>query len=189
MTQLRQCDACSQNVLKCLGYCMKQTDSILPWGLYSDNTQRTSKRGENISHASTSLFSPWFDVICALSEYRRTAKWNLFVNRPFPNCFEPHNESEAKCKVFVMKISFHSYANKTNFLMKRFALSLTFIVRFTATRKWPIIASLSKWKNLLEFILSELHVFIRKLFKIPANKQLIHCSQRTSNIKAVLGLW
>ena len=38
-----------------------------------------------------------------------------------------------------MKISFHSYANKTNFLMKRFALSLTFIVTFTATRKWPIV--------------------------------------------------
>ena len=28
-------------------------------------------------------------------------------HRPFPSCFEPHYESEAKCKVFVMKISFH----------------------------------------------------------------------------------
>ena len=27
----------------------------------------------------TSSFSPRFDVICALSEYIRTAKWNLFV--------------------------------------------------------------------------------------------------------------
>ena len=61
--------------------------------------------------------------------------WN---NRPFPSCCEPHNESEAKCKVFIMKISFHSYANKTNFHMKSFALSLAFIMRFTATRKWPI---------------------------------------------------
>ena len=60
------------------------------------------------------------------------------LNRPFPSCFEPHYESEAKCKVFVMKISFHSYANKTNFHMKSFALSLAFMVRFTATRKWPI---------------------------------------------------
>ena len=42
------------------------------------------------------------------------------VNRPFPSCFEPHHESEAKCKVFVMQISFHSYANKTNFHMKMF---------------------------------------------------------------------
>ena len=60
-------------------------------------------------------------------------------NRPFPSCFEPHYESEAKCQVFVMKISFHSYANKTSFRMKSFALSLAFIVRFTATRKCPIL--------------------------------------------------
>ena len=38
-----------------------------------------------------------------------------------------------------MKISFNSYANKTNyFCMKSFAISLAFIMRFTATRKWPI---------------------------------------------------
>ena len=43
-------------------------------------------------------------------------------NRPFPSSFEPHYEREAKCKVFVMKISFHSYANKTNFHMKSIAL-------------------------------------------------------------------
>ena len=39
-----------------------------------------------------------------------------------PNCFEPHYESEAKCKVFIVKISFHSScssANKTNFQMKK----------------------------------------------------------------------
>ena len=59
-------------------------------------------------------------------------------NRLFPSCFEPHYDSEAKCKVIIMKISFHSYANKTNFHMKSFALSLAFIMRFTATRKWPI---------------------------------------------------
>ena len=56
-------------------------------------------------------------------------------NRPFPSCCEPHYESEAKCEVFVMKISFHSHANKTNFHMKSFALSVAFIVRFTAIRK------------------------------------------------------
>ena len=62
----------------------------------------------------------------------------LLVNRPFSSCFEPHYESEAKCKVFVVKINFHSYANKTNFHMKSVALSLAFIMRFTATRKWSI---------------------------------------------------
>ena len=40
-----------------------------------------------------------------------------------PSCFELHNESEARGKVFVMKISFHSHANKTNFQMKSFALT------------------------------------------------------------------
>ena len=59
-------------------------------GLYFDNAQRTSKRGENISHATsrTSLFSPRFDVLCALSKYRPKAKWNLFV-KCFPNVLSP----------------------------------------------------------------------------------------------------
>ena len=72
------------------------------------------------------------------------------INRPFPSCFEPPYESEAKCEVFVMKISFHSYANKTYFHMKSFALSLAFIVRFTATRIWPIENTLYLLKILLE---------------------------------------
>ena len=59
-------------------------------------------------------------------------------NTPFPSRFEPHYESKPKCKVFIMKISFHSYANKTNFPMESFTLNLTFIMKFTATRKWPI---------------------------------------------------
>ena len=41
-----------------------------------------------------------------------------------------------------MKIIFHSHTNKTNFHMKSFARSLAFIVRFTATRKWPILFTL-----------------------------------------------
>ena len=61
------------------------------------------------------------------------------MNRPFPSCFEPHYESEAKCKIFAMKISFHSDVKNTNFNMKIFALSLAFIVRLSATRKWPIV--------------------------------------------------
>ena len=61
-------------------------------------------------------------------------------NRSFSSCCEPHYESEANCKVLIMKTSFHSYANKTNFHMKSFALSLTFMMRFTTTRKWPIEA-------------------------------------------------
>ena len=53
--------------------------------LYSDNAQMTSKRGENKEvryepqASSVLMFLPRFDVLCALSEYRPTAKWNLFV--------------------------------------------------------------------------------------------------------------
>ena len=47
-------------------------------------------------------------------------------------------KARLSAKFLVMKISFHSFANKTYFDTKSFALSLAFIVRFTATRKWPI---------------------------------------------------
>ena len=59
-------------------------------------------------------------------------------NMSFPGCSEPHYESEASCTVLILKISFHSHANKTNFHMKSFALSLAFVMRLKATRKWPI---------------------------------------------------
>ena len=40
--------------------------------------------------------------------------------------------------VFILKLSSHSYAKITNFQMKGFALSLAFVTRFKATRKWPL---------------------------------------------------
>ena len=55
------------------------------------------------------------------------------VNGPFPSCIEPHYESKAKCKVFIVKISFDSHSNKTNFRVKSFALSLAFIIRLHLT--------------------------------------------------------
>ena len=76
--------------------------------------------------------------LCWMTEPCKPPIRKFYTNRPFPSCFEPHYEIEAKCKAFVLKISFHSNANKTNFHMNSFALSLSFIVRFTATRKWPI---------------------------------------------------
>ena len=44
LTQLSQSDVRSRNVLKCLGYCIKQIADFAVV-LYSDNVQRTSKRG------------------------------------------------------------------------------------------------------------------------------------------------
>ena len=60
------------------------------------------------------------------------------TNRPFPSCCEPHYESEAKCKAFHTKVIFVCIWVKTNFHNKNFAFSLAFIMRFKATRKWPI---------------------------------------------------
>ena len=45
-------------------------------------------------------------------------------NRPFPSCFEPYYESEAKCKAINVKINY--------------VRPLAFIIRFNATLKWPI---------------------------------------------------
>ena len=73
--------------------------------------------------------------------YRLIARYimaAMSVVRPFPSCCEPHHESEAKCKTFHMKISFVCILMKTNFHNKNFALSLAFIIRFKATRKWSV---------------------------------------------------
>ena len=53
--------------------------------------------------------------------------------------FEPHYESEAKCKAFHVKISFVCKRMKTHFDNKNFGRNLAFIMRFKATRKWPIV--------------------------------------------------
>ena len=73
-----------------------------------------------------------FSILWTVHTRRCTIYRWCVLNRPFPSSFEPHFEGEAKC---------NSYANK-NFLMKSFALSLAFIMRFTATRKWPILLPL-----------------------------------------------
>ena len=46
---------------------------------------------------------------------------------------------------FVMIISFHSYANKPNFHLKSFALSLAFIMRFRATQKYHGLFAWRYW--------------------------------------------
>ena len=47
-------------------------------------------------------------------------------------------KARLSAKAFHMKIIFVCVWMKTNFHNKSFALSLAFIMRFTATRKWPI---------------------------------------------------
>ena len=62
-------------------------------------------------------------------------KWN----RPFPNYKKFPFQNEAKCKTFVVEMSFNYDANKTHFHNKGFALSLVLKVKLFGTRKWPII--------------------------------------------------
>ena len=47
-------------------------------------------------------------------------------------------KARLRAKFLFWKLVFIHMQNKINFLIKSFALSLAFIVRFTATRKWPI---------------------------------------------------
>ena len=46
------------------------------------------------------------------------------LTEPFPNCLTPLFQSKAYCKAIVMKMIFHSHANKTNFHWTGFALIL-----------------------------------------------------------------
>ena len=72
----------------------------------------------------TSL-SDWFKVLARFfqpirSETKTTSGLHMHIfprfvsatcNRPFPSSSLPPLQSESKCEVFLMKISFHSYGN------------------------------------------------------------------------------
>ena len=63
---------------------------------------------------------------------KNKSQWQMF------DIFSHPVDSQAKCKVIIMETSFHSCANKSNFHKKSFALCFAFIMKFTATRTWPI---------------------------------------------------
>ena len=58
-------------------------------------------------------------------------------NRPFPSSSQPPFQSEAKCEVFVMNISFIHIEIRTIY-HKNFALRRTVKERLRGTRKWPM---------------------------------------------------
>ena len=99
-----------------------------------------------------------------------------------------------KCKVFVMKISFHSYANKTNFHMKSFAFSLAFIMRYKATLKWPILRGKSarvispifffKFKFKFKFIY--FHILIKHKEQELGRKECGGVKTKTHGVKKCL---
>ena len=91
--------------------------------------------------------------------------------RQFPSWREPHYESKAKCKAFIMKISFHFNAIKINLYLESFALRLAFIMSFTPTGKWPIKNSVTRSSAAFDvrfvecFILVAESLFLNNFFK------------------------
>ena len=69
-------------------------------------------------------------------------------NKPFPNSFQPPFQSEARCEVFVMKISFIHIEIRTNYHNKNFALRLALKDRLMGARKWPL-GHFGKYHNTL----------------------------------------
>ena len=65
---------------------------------------------------------------------------------------------------------------KTNFCNKNFALSLAFIMRFTATRKWPINIISKKYHGTTEFgakhVSDETSSIISCRYKVPNYQQM-----------------
>ena len=84
--------------------------------LFSNRSQRMSKCGKNISDTlgcaacATFLFLPHFDVICDLLLDRRTATWNLFVNKILGFCYQyqvtPFCNNNTAINPLTPKISF-----------------------------------------------------------------------------------
>ena len=60
-------------------------------------------------------------------------------NMLFPSSKKSHFQNEAKCKTFVVKMSFISMTIKNHFHINGFALNLALKVRLFGTRKWPIL--------------------------------------------------
>ena len=74
-----------------------------------------------------------------LTVLRNTYKFiDLCFYRPFPSSKKFHFQNEAKCKTFVVEMSFICIIIKTHFHNKDFALSLVLKVKLFGTRKWPI---------------------------------------------------
>ena len=65
----------------------------------------------------------------------------MSVNRPFPSSENSHFQNEAKCKTFVVKMSFICM-RKNHFHINGFTLSLALKERREATRKWAIAITL-----------------------------------------------
>ena len=64
------------------------------------------------------------------------------LNRIFPSSKNSHFKNEAKCKTFLVKMSFIYVIIKKHFHINGFALCLSLKQRLGATRKWSIVMTL-----------------------------------------------
>ena len=127
-----------------------ETKGWFPYDRRSQIADRNKVSDRLRSYGNQPLDRTWFlssAIVCdrdrRIADDRRSS-FHMIADDRRPHCdlrsaISDHMETSLKCKGFVMKISFHSHANKTNFHLKSFAFSLAFTVRFTATRKWPFI--------------------------------------------------
>ena len=63
---------------------------------------------------------------------------SVMWNRPLPSSKTPHFQNEAKCRTFLMKMSFICMRIKNHFHIKGWVLNLVLIQRLGETRKWPV---------------------------------------------------
>ena len=87
------------------------------------------------------LIQKWFFILMQLQLIFTRKLWN----RPFPSSKKFHFQNEAKCEIFVVKMSFICIIIKNHFHINGFALSLALKVRFFGTRKWPIVVHLASF--------------------------------------------
>ena len=59
-------------------------------------------------------------------------------NRPLPSSKNPHIQNEARCSIFLVKMSFICMRMKNDFHIKGRASTLVLKQRPGGTRKWPI---------------------------------------------------
>ena len=63
---------------------------------------------------------------------------SVMWNRPLPSSNTPHFQNEAKCRTFLMKMSFICMRIKNHFHIIGWVLNLFLIQRPGETRKWPV---------------------------------------------------
>ena len=73
----------------------------------------------------------------------------MSVNRPFPSSENSHFQNEAKCKTFVLKMSFICMRIENHFHINGSALSLALKQKLEATRKWAIAITLRRFQETL----------------------------------------